>query len=393
MTILFILSIFSINLRIFYLWHPKSNKMKNLYTSGLLFLIHFTLNAQIAGPNSGGSFTTIVIPGSIQTWSTPSNAASSDNIYTTFGNLAGGVGSYTDYLVATNFGFSIPSGVTINGIIVEVERADPNFRTSDYSIRIVKGGVVGATERSFSSGYPSTDSYQSYGNAGDLWGETWNESDINASGFGVAIAAQRSVSGGTTAGRIDHVRIIVFYDFTLLPVRLIQFSGQKKNKSIELSWTTTDEISMSHYVVERSKDARNFSSLLSVVSRNQLQQTVYSAVDANPLNGISYYRLKTVESNGTVKYSRIISVQLSTGNSISIYPTIWKSGSVLNITNPENEILNILLYNLSGQLMGSSVTNSSLFTPVINPSVKGTLIYNIRDEQGMLKGSGQLFSK
>lgn len=366
--------------------------MKNCLLLYLLLLPAFILKAQIQGPLNGNSFTTVAIPGSNQTWVNPGNVSASDNIYSTFGNLTAGIGSYTDYLVATNFGFSIPSGVTINGIVVEVERSDPNFRTADYRVRIVKGGTISAAERASGSSYPSSDSYQSYGNAGDLWGESWTQADINATDFGVAIAAQRSVNGGTTGGRVDHIRIIVFYDFTTLPVTLINFSATKKDRSVELKWTTTYEINMSHYEVERSTNARDFLPVQYLTSLDQNRETKYIAEDTYPVSGISYYRLKMVENDGRVKYSKIISMQFRTGNAITLYPTVWKNGATLQITNPEYEKLVIYFSNATGQVTGKAVTNSTNVPTSMLSSAKGILFFSITNESGKLLGTGKLLA-
>jgi len=101
--------------------------MKNFLLISLFAFSSVALQAQIQGPLSGSSFTTVAIPGSDKTWTNLSNAAASDDAYSMFGNITGGVGSYTNYLVATNFGFTIPLSSTITGIIVEVESSDPNF--------------------------------------------------------------------------------------------------------------------------------------------------------------------------------------------------------------------------------------------------------------------------
>ena len=51
-------------------------------------------------------------------WTNPMNATTSDNVYATISCPTG----ISHYLKATNFGFSIPTGATINGIVVEIER-------------------------------------------------------------------------------------------------------------------------------------------------------------------------------------------------------------------------------------------------------------------------------
>lgn len=372
-----------------------STIMKNFLLTYLFIFSAIVLQAQNQGPLSGSSFTTVVIPGSNRTWTNPGNATTSDDIYSTFGNITGGVGSYTDYLVATNFGFSIPLSATITGIVVEVERSDPNFCTSDYSVRIVKGSSIGSeigpSERAVGSNYPSSDSYQSYGNAGDLWGEIWSPIDINEPTFGVAIAAQKSVSG-TTGGRVDHIRIIIFYSYTVLPVKLVLFSALKKDNSVAVTWITTDEINMNRYEVERSINARDFINIKTVTSLDKTSETKYTITDNNPFSGISYYRLKTVEDNGTIKYSKIISLQFSTGSTVSIYPNVWKSGAPLNITNPENEKLTIYFFTTSGQLTSKTVTKSNEVPTELISKEKGILFFRITNEEGKICGSGKLIA-
>ena len=53
-----------------------------------------------------------------ETWSTPQYAKYNDGNYT-FASASSST-KYTHYLKATNFGFSIPSGATIDGIKVEI---------------------------------------------------------------------------------------------------------------------------------------------------------------------------------------------------------------------------------------------------------------------------------
>lgn len=139
-------------------------------------------------------------------WTNPGNAAASDNAYATC-SLSSNVQSH--YLKATNFGFSIPTGAAIAGIVVEIERSQVDSGISDNRVRIVKGGVIGSTNKT-EGAWPTSDAYQTYGADDDLWGETWTAADINSSGFGVAISAINTNVFGRVAS-IDHVRITVYY--------------------------------------------------------------------------------------------------------------------------------------------------------------------------------------
>lgn len=143
-------------------------------------------------------------------WISTGNIFSSDNSYATVTMATSG--NISHYLKATNFGFSIPSGATINGITVEIERKAGNgnkFR--DNAVRIIKGGIISATDRSSGTSYPTSDTYATYGSTADLWGESWTYSDINSSSFGIALSSTRYASGGADNVDVDHFRITITY--------------------------------------------------------------------------------------------------------------------------------------------------------------------------------------
>jgi len=140
-------------------------------------------------------------------WSNPDNAKVSDDVYATAGDL---YDTTSHYLKATNFGFSIPTGATINGILVEVE-AKLDTASSIYgSIKIVKSdATIGTTTRATAPNFDSTERYSKSGSSTDLWGETWTSADINNANFGIAFYIQNNVVHRTAS--VDHIRITVYY--------------------------------------------------------------------------------------------------------------------------------------------------------------------------------------
>ncbi|WP_181389053.1 hypothetical protein, partial [Klebsiella pneumoniae] len=70
----------------------------------------------------------------------------------------------SNFALATNFGFSIPTGATINGIAVQVEADEDgadDFR--DNSIRLIIGGTQSGDNKSAGAGYLSSDSFHYFG--------------------------------------------------------------------------------------------------------------------------------------------------------------------------------------------------------------------------------------
>ena len=155
-----------------------------------------------AGPSSPGTLADSDGTGTV-VWSNSSNAGASDDAYAQAALLT----STSRYLLATNFGFSIPAGATIDGILVEIEKNAGLLDTiTDDRVRLVKGGTVQSTDKASGTNWPTSDAYSSYGGAADLWSGTWESTDINASNFGVALSAT-----GLGTASVDHMRITITY--------------------------------------------------------------------------------------------------------------------------------------------------------------------------------------
>jgi len=144
-------------------------------------------------------------------WTNPASAASSDNSYAT---LTSTIPAASQYLLAKKLGFAIPVGATIIGIMASVERKaskeSGSFHVSDLEARIVKGGLIGTTNRAAAGWWPTSDTVRIYGAADDLWGETLTPSDVNAEGFGFALRAEVIAAGSVTAS-VDAIKVTVYY--------------------------------------------------------------------------------------------------------------------------------------------------------------------------------------
>jgi hypothetical protein len=69
-----------------------------------------------------------------------------------------------------------------------------NAGAVEYSIKLIKGGTISGTDKSTGATIPTTQTSVNYGGASDLWGLTFTNTDINASNFGVAFAAQEPLA-------------------------------------------------------------------------------------------------------------------------------------------------------------------------------------------------------
>ena len=169
-------------------------------------------------------------PGSV-VWSGMENVKTSNNVYATVSLSKNEPTS--QYLQVTNFGFGLPEAVEILGIIVTIEKSASPSYIKDSRVSLVKKGSVQATNKALASPWPGSDENVTYGSASDLWGSTWSGADINASNFGVVIAATNSYDKDSPKkeARVDSVQIAVYYKEPIDENRVC-FA----QRSVELRW-------------------------------------------------------------------------------------------------------------------------------------------------------------
>lgn len=112
--------------------------------------------------------------------------------------------------IANGFGFTIPAGAIINGIIVEfkVNTAGTNA-IYDSEVVLVKAGTLQATSRASLTSWKDAD-WLSHGSSTDLWGGTWTPDDINSATFGSAVSPKNLDTNAWDAV-LNGCRITVYY--------------------------------------------------------------------------------------------------------------------------------------------------------------------------------------
>jgi hypothetical protein len=95
---------------------------------------------------------------------------------------------------------------------------------------------------------------------------------------------------------------------------------------------------------------------------NQNDKVDYSAFDANPVQGISYYRIKATETTGKIVYSKILSVNIGNANqSLRLYPNPVIGNQVtINMSNIKRGQYTLRVFNTAGQdIFRQTINNQS----------------------------------
>ncbi len=134
-----------------------------------------------------------------------------------------------------------------------------------------------------------------------------------------------------------------------LPLDLVNFEGNRNTNGIALNWNTANEDNVAGFEVQRSADGRNFQGIRSVNSTGS-GANAYNLLDAQPVSGRNYYRLKMIDNDNKFKYSNIISLNWNVKDSkVLIFPNPasdqvnieipqeWRSGAVVALFNSNGQ--------------------------------------------------------
>ena len=177
-----------------------------------------------------------------------------------------------------------------------------------------------------------------------------------------------------TVGNLDPSKTYYFYSFEFnndgllnaenyrvpsnqavqpLPVELVSFTAQLRGSQVNLNWVTASEKNNRGFEVQRSQDARDFSTILFKQGNGTTSaRSTYDAVDARPLPGLSYYRLKQIDNDGKFAYSPVVIVKNAGLTEASLFPN--PTSGKLTVALPQAitaEALRVRIMDLTGRVM------------------------------------------
>ncbi|HEV7782878.1 MAG TPA: T9SS type A sorting domain-containing protein [Chitinophagaceae bacterium] len=174
--------------------------------------------------------------------------------------------------------------------------------------------------------------------------------------------------------------------FVALPVKLVSFDAKKAGKQTLVSWTTASEESSQSFIVERSANGTFFSAVGTVTAAgNSTIERNYSFTDIAPLRGNNYYRLKSVNLDGTASYSKVVLVVFDKQTQLEIFPN--PVHDVLTIKNSFSSGM-VSLYDVNGkQVRTQKITtaNSSGINMSLSGLPNGVYVVKLESEGNTLQ--------
>lgn len=149
----------------------------------------------------------------------------------------------------------------------------------------------------------------------------------------------------------------------LLNTKLIAFDGAKEGESNLLTWEVEEEKQVDRYVLERSSNGVDFTTLSEKTALNNGNPTMfYNYRDLLPGRGAKYYRLKSLAMDGSFEYSNVVVLSRGDDNlgGVAIYPNPTKGTFYIEFDADIATQLTYKIQDIVGQTVKEGVLKTDL---------------------------------
>lgn len=152
---------------------------------------------------------------------------------------------------------------------------------------------------------------------------------------------------------------------TVLPVDLSNFSAQlQANNQVVVSWLSSTEVNLASYQVQRSMDGINFSTVATVAPKGASNYQVSEDISNTNLPNTIYYRLETIDKDGSKSYSSIATVAFANNAKmrLNIYPNPVTATLKAQVTTLKAGAATITVTDVQGKILVKQTSQLALGT-------------------------------
>lgn len=162
-----------------------------------------------------------------------------------------------------------------------------------------------------------------------------------------------------------------FTEGSALPVEWLYADAEKVSESEGLiNWATSLEINNEGFEVQRSADGQDFEVVGFVPGAgNSTEIQEYKFVDSNPKAGLNFYRIKQIDFDGKVDYSRVLKLNFEVDEmvEVSISPNPANSQTRLTLEGTVEGVVDVEIMEITGRLVHRSSFNAAEQQTQIQP--------------------------
>jgi hypothetical protein len=146
----------------------------------------------------------------------------------------------------------------------------------------------------------------------------------------------------------------VLINFNVLPVELLSFVGEAQAADHHFRWETASEFNTAYFELQQLQ-GEEYITQAKIMARNQpgiYLTKLLNVPGSSARDGVYYYRLRIVDFDGFVEYSRIISIEAGKTSFFNLFPNpahnsiqiVANFEGFLHIIGPSGQVLKTHLY-------------------------------------------------
>jgi hypothetical protein len=173
----------------------------------------------------------------------------------------------------------------------------------------------------------------------------------DVSSFIYKAGAENLQAGAVSRQKGIYFKGFTYPSFTLLPVTLTKFQGNNRNIGNVLDWQTGSEQNTKSFSIEKSLDGVTFTTIgetAAAGNSNTIQN--YTFTDTHVKSGISYYRLRTTDRDGSFSYSASVVIKKDAeAGQVSLFPCPAVDFTIVSITSAEQQTIALRMLDKDGK--------------------------------------------
>ncbi|MCS7027178.1 MAG: T9SS type A sorting domain-containing protein [Bacteroidia bacterium] len=191
-------------------------------------------------------------------------------------------------------------------------------------------------------------------------------------------------STGTAGGSCSIVNCHLVLSSDPLPIELAYFKVQQSNHTALLQWAARSDKNVSHFEVQKSYDLETIENFGKVIAEGNITPTQkYSFTDRNLQVGTQYYRIKIVNTDGSVDFSswEVLQVENLQTADFEIYPNPTTDKIIVHDRQSRNLRKEVSIYNMSNVLVETAYFEGDRFEILLNNLPKGMYLIKVQSQE------------
>lgn len=172
---------------------------------------------------------------------------------------------------------------------------------------------------------------------------------------------------------------------TIIPVEMKFVMAYAKGDVNKIEWMTASEYAVKGFVVERSADSKQWTTVGTAMPKGGAQEAHYTLTDNQPLP-LTYYRVRTVDLDTKEEVSKIVSVKRYDAKKLallSVVPVPTTEGVTIDYSVNKDVNVTLTLTNMVGQvvktLTSQAIEGTNKVVVDMNDLPNGTYLLTVSD--------------